>query len=297
MSDRKRVAVLMTCYNRRETTMKCLQALYGQDFPEHLEFEVYLVDDGCTDGTHEAVREEYPRVKVLQGNGNLYWCGGMRVAFAEALKHDFDYYLWLSDDTVLFSHALSTLLDTSYSVEEQFGHQGIIVGSAKDTETGEHAYGGVINRSHWRLRFARVVPSDRAQPCDTMNGNVVLIPREIAKAVGNLSPDYTHGIGDYDYGLRAKAKAFECWIAPGYVGTCSANPNGRLLKDKSVPVKDRLKTMCSPTGLPPTREWMLFTRRHAKVLWPWYWMRTLVRACFPRLWIYFRTNRPERCVL
>ena len=61
------LAVIMTCYNRRNTTLACLNALYQQK--NHC--DIYLTDDGSSDGTTEAVKAEYPEVQILQGNGNL----------------------------------------------------------------------------------------------------------------------------------------------------------------------------------------------------------------------------------
>jgi len=286
-----RIAVLLTCYNRRDSTLKCLEAVYCGQLLEGVSLDVYLVDDGCADGTGEDVRKYFPHVNIIQGNGKLFWNGGMRLAWSEAMKGHYDFYLWLNEDTYLFPHAVKLLLDTWHLIKSQDGWEGIIVGSVKDPESGEHTYGGIINRSRWRLKFVRVLPSDKTEKCDTMNGNIVLIHREIAKAVGNLSPDYTHGIGDYDYGLRAKAQGFRCWIAPGYLGTCSRNEEERFLRDPRLPIKERLQSMASPTGLPPAREWIRFTRRHAGPLWPLYWIRTLVRTCFPRLWMYLRSSK------
>lgn len=51
MDQFKRIAVLMTCHNRRETTLKCLSSLYDQALPSGVTFKTYLVDDGCADGT------------------------------------------------------------------------------------------------------------------------------------------------------------------------------------------------------------------------------------------------------
>jgi GT2 family glycosyltransferase len=81
----KRIAVLITCHNRRDKTLKCFEALYKQESIEDLRLQVYLVDDGCTDGTAEAIIAEFPETRILKGSGSLYWCGGMRLAWEEAL--------------------------------------------------------------------------------------------------------------------------------------------------------------------------------------------------------------------
>ena len=70
------IAVLITCFNRRETTLRCLRALYEQELPAGAMLRVVLTDDGSSDGTGDAVRTEFPGVVVLQGDGNQYWVGG-----------------------------------------------------------------------------------------------------------------------------------------------------------------------------------------------------------------------------
>lgn len=120
------LAILMTCYNRRQKTLDCLEALRKQELLPNLVVQVYLVDDGSTDGTGEAVKAAYPGIKVLQGNGNLFWNGGMRLAFSEAMKSDYDYYLWLNDDTLLYPRAIQSLLATSCHLAE-VGHTLAIV--------------------------------------------------------------------------------------------------------------------------------------------------------------------------
>lgn len=73
----KRIAVLLTVFNRRETTLTCLESLFSGSVPEGYSIEVYLTDDGCTDGTTDAVRERFPDVRIVAGDGSLYWNRGM----------------------------------------------------------------------------------------------------------------------------------------------------------------------------------------------------------------------------
>jgi GT2 family glycosyltransferase len=110
------IAVLMTCHNRKLKTLVTLESLFKQTLTSEIALSVYLVDDGSTDGTSEGVQQKYPQVKLFSGDGNLFWNGGMRIAFSEAMKDEPDYYLWLNDDTVLAPEALNTLLTTSRAV-------------------------------------------------------------------------------------------------------------------------------------------------------------------------------------
>lgn len=133
-----------------------------------------------------------------------------------------------------------------------------------------------------------VEPSGKLQRCDTMNGNCVLIPREVAQSVGNISPEFTHKIGDMDYGLRARAKGFPLWVAPTYIGECSRNPPP-LWVNPEAPLKTRLKVLRSPKGLSPA-EWIVYARRHAGIRWPLYWLTLYMRALLPGLWRWQVSN-------
>ncbi len=263
-------AVLLTSYNRKLTTLNCLSALVAQTLPEGVEVCVYLVDDGSTDGTADAVRQTYPQVKVLSGDGSLFWNGGMRLAFAEALKNNHDYYLWLNDDTILYPNALSLLLSQSYLLAKQGYSKAIVVGSTQEPDNGELSYGG-LRRSSWfhPLQFRLIEPGDKATPCDTMNGNCVLIPRAVTKVVGNLDSAFRHNLADYDYGLRARRQQCSIWLAPDYVGTCKSH-----LPDWQKPgltFQNRLQKVSQPKGL-LLKEWKIFAKRNAGWLWPIFWL-------------------------
>lgn len=273
-----RLAVLMTCHNRRAKTLACLEALYKQELPPDVEIGVYLVDDGSCDGTKEAVLSSYPAVKVLQGNGNLFWNGGMRLAFAEAIKSDYDYYLWLNDDTLLYPNALDTLLTTSRLLIDQGNPRAIVIGSTQDPETGVFTYGGMVRKSWWHpLQFGFLEPGSEAKPCLTMNGNCVFIPRTVVKAVGNLDAAFTHSTGDMDYGLRARQQGCSIWVAPGYLGTCKHNIIGvRAWNESNITLSERWNQVNQPKGL-PIKEWKMFAYRYAGLLWPIYWLLPYVR--------------------
>jgi GT2 family glycosyltransferase len=228
------------------------------------------VDDGSSDGTSEAVASAYPLVNVIHGNGSLFWCGGMRVAFAEAMRSDFDYYLWLNDDTNLLPGALDALLSAARKLESE-GRTGIIVGSTCDAAEKQWTYGGLRRHLGWRgVKLTPVHPLDEdLQSCDTMNGNCTLIPRAVAKSLGNLDAAFRHGIGDFDYGFRALAAGFEIQVAAGYIGTCNTNSVRGTWRDRTASFSIRWHNLVSPKGL-PFKEWTTYTRRHYGVLWPLY---------------------------
>ena len=125
----KKVAVLLTVHNRREKTLACLENCYRQidsmKGDDTYSFSVYLVDDGSTDGTSEAVLQTYPQTHVIKGDGSLFWNHGMRTAWDAAAADEQDFYLWLNDDTLMKEGALSCIMETS----EFLRHKSIVVGT------------------------------------------------------------------------------------------------------------------------------------------------------------------------
>ena len=114
-----------------------MRRLFAQELPEGTEFTVFLVDDGCTDGTGGAVKREFPSVNVILGDGTLYWNQGMRLAWKCAyLAGDWDAYLWLNDDSMLLDNALATMIETLYQQERETGRRGIVVGSCREPVVG-----------------------------------------------------------------------------------------------------------------------------------------------------------------
>ena len=193
---------LLTCHNRRKHTLECLESLRATAIPG-VTAKVHLVDDGSNDGTAEAVAAAYPDVQINRGSGDLFWGGGMRLAFTRAVPARPDYVLWLNDDVVLDPDALERLLTTYASLCAERRPLSVVVGSTRDPQTGVTTYGGVRRTSRLRrMAFSLVTPTDTPQACDTMNGNVVLIPRSVYSVVGNMDQSFTHGGGDTDYGLR-----------------------------------------------------------------------------------------------
>ena len=137
------IAVLLTCYNRREKTLNCLKSLFNCQLPENHTLVVYLVDDDSSDGTSKAVRNDFPKVNVISGNGNLFWNKGMRLAWETASQtNDYDFYLWLNDDTILDNNAIFQLLETYYELINNHNKPALLCGACRTSDNiSDFSYG------------------------------------------------------------------------------------------------------------------------------------------------------------
>ena len=88
--------IVIPVHNRRDITLRCLANLYRLGAPAWA--GLIVADDGSTDGTSDAIREQYPAVVLLHGDGNLWWTGAIVRGMAEALERGSELIFWLNDD-------------------------------------------------------------------------------------------------------------------------------------------------------------------------------------------------------
>lgn len=285
MDTSKNIAVLITCYNRKQKTLDCLQRIYQQQMPDGFTFTVYITDDASTDGTPEAIKVQYPQVQLYDGTGSLFWAGGMRNTWSKAMAGNPDYYLLLNDDTLLYNTAFATVLQTATSQ----ANPSIIIGSTVDEETGLQSYGGNRLAAGSKWKSTMVQATDQVIPCDFGNANILLVPATIVKAIGMLSKDYTHGLADYDYTLKARKAGFNLLMAPGYLGTCK-DDHGNNWKSQNVTLKQRIAYLKSPKGL-AYKEYLLFIKRHFPNSYPAAFFKLWLKTLFPFLWDAFKNKQ------
>lgn len=247
-------AVLLTCFNRKDITLRCLDQLYKQDLK--VVMDVFLCDDGSTDGTAEAVRKLYPEVTIVKGSGNLFWNRGMLASWRKACTtKDYDAYMWLNDDVFLYEDALREMLDCSTLCDDK----SIICGSFC-TDRGEFSYGGKDKDNK------PLIPNGELRPVYWLNGNCVLVPKYVVSKIGLLDGMFQHHMGDFDYGLRALEAGINVCSSRKFIGECAKNPIASCRGRKSgVSMVKRFKRLYSPLGDNPFINFR-YTLRHFGLL-------------------------------
>lgn len=269
------IAVLLTCHNRKDKTLQCLINLFAQQgLDVDFKIEVFLVDDGSTDGTTEAVNNQFPKVTIIKGNGNLYWNRGMHLAWKTATAaKDFDYYLWLNDDTFLIKNALETLFQRKFPND-------IVCGTTKSQLDQKVTYGGYTNKPH-----KLIVPNGDYQKSAYCNGNFVLIPKEVYDKLGNLDPFFHHAIGDFDYSFRARKIGIEVYVAPDYIGTCESHDFIPKWRSSSVSCIKRLRNLyTASSGCHPFEFFVLDSRQNGLFAAIFHFITIHIRSIAPFLW-------------
>lgn len=242
------VAILVTCHNRKEKTLSSLRSLADafdafnrSGASTHVTGKLFLVDDGCTDHTADAVREQFAgrNLDIILGDGQLYWAGGMRLAWTAALadSSSWDFFLLINDDTVFETSAIAELLSAHAEALKTYGKGGVYAGIISSFDRKSITYGGKVYTSRLIGKSVSLQPTGHPQPCHLTNANLLLVSREVVSRVGILPGCYRHSCADWAYGIEAGRAGFPVLVTGGVCGYCDND------HDTQFQVREKLKHM------------------------------------------------------
>lgn len=245
-----RVLALFTCFNRKEKSVHAIESLISGN-PD-IDFHFLVVDDGSTDGTAEALKARNFPVRILRGDGSLFYSRGMGLGMDALLKdrESFDYLLMMNDDVDFYPGCIAAMA-------AQSGGRDVIVGATEDT-AGNLSYSGIQYERGIHYRFMN--PGETGQ-ADTMNANCVLIPYALFRKTGSMDPHYHHSLGDFDYGFALRKAGGRLYVSQSYVGLCCDNPQTGTWHDRKLSVTQRIRKKESVKG-DPAGPWFYYLKKH-----------------------------------
>lgn len=197
--------ILIPVHNRKDVTLQNLRQL--RQLGVLGQYSVIIVDDGSSDGTSQAVADEFPEVAVLNGDGDLYWTGAMEMGMRHAIRQGAECCVWLNDDLSLEEGAIKYVTDLAVERQSIVTGQGVI-----ELENGSQWFFPLLYRGKQGLNaLAADLDSQDPIAVDACRGNLVAIPTSVVERIGY--PDgrnIPHVGGDSDYTLRATAAGVSC---------------------------------------------------------------------------------------
>ena len=277
-----KIVTLATCHNRVEKTHAALSSLHNQT-NEEINFDLthVIVDDASSDGTADMILNNFPKVSVVNGDGNLFWAGGMRLGWDNICRSlEFDYLFVYNDDVIFEPDAISSLLNGISPISSSQNQRSIIItGDFRDPNSGHKTYGGLIRDSKLNPLSFKIDNRHSKEPIyiDTLNMNGCLIGKDVLDKIGFLAPYFVHGGADLEFGLRAsKTNGIKVLRLSKKIGLCERNPQLYLTGS----VKDKLLKLCSEK-CQPLKQRYKFYKKYGGLLWPYYFIRYYLKAFTP----------------
>jgi len=218
-----KVYVLTAVYNDLERTKSFLKSIKNQDYENIV---IYIVDDGSTDGTGKYLKKYHPEIKVLKGNGSLWWTGSLYWGVEEILKTAkmSEFILTINNDCVVKSDFVSNLVKIASKYPRS------VVGSVALDLEGNLIDAGV--KVNWKFcSFLSLLDEakknirsgiDVITNADVLSTRGTLFPISVFREVGNFDKkNFPHYLSDYEFTYRCKLKGFRLLVST----------NARLVND------------------------------------------------------------------
>ena len=204
--------IVIPVFNRLSLTRECLGSLCAQT---DRGFRVVVVDDRSTDGTPSAVVDEFGSrldLRIVHGDGNLWWGGGIRAGVEEVLRDasDGDYVVTLNNDVTVPPSFLET---ARRAAEARPGAMfaGISIDRSNPTRVAQTGWRMIswplayTQRVWWPSTVDELKRRPEFAEVDFVPGTATFTPVSVVRRVGTIdSKALPHYHGDSEYAYRVK---------------------------------------------------------------------------------------------
>jgi Predicted glycosyltransferases len=113
-----KTCIIIVTYNAMAWIDKCLTSSYEQGLPT----DVFVVDNGSTDGTQDYIKTNFPEAFFFQSGINLGFGKANNLGFEYALKNGYDYVYLLNQDAWLEKDTIQQLV----AIQKRYPKYGIL---------------------------------------------------------------------------------------------------------------------------------------------------------------------------
>jgi len=219
--------IVTPVFNRVDFTRNYLYALKRQTVKE---FKIIIVDDGSEDGTSDMIKDEFPNVIILKGNGNLWWAEATNVGIRYALKNNATSIMMLNDDTVPETDYIEKMLHW------QKNYPYALLGAfAISADSKKAIYAGQI-RNYWTGKSISILNSLKENEMSGLKevnifpGRGLLVNVKVFENIGLFdSKNFPQMVADMDFTTRA--------YNAGYKIYCNLDAKILIYPDESAGIK------------------------------------------------------------
>ena len=199
----RRLLVVIVTYNGMQWLERCIGSVMSSSVPA----DIFICDNGSTDGTADFIEKHYPSVHLVRSENNLGFARANDLGFRHALDGGYDFVYLLNQDAWVLPDTFSKLMDAFDS-----GNWGLLspLQMRPDLTTPDKRF-----KKHYHGPLA---PSDNVFPVRFVMAAHWMISSECLRKTGLFSPAFYHYGEDNNYCDRVRFHGFGTGVLPSAMG-------------------------------------------------------------------------------
>lgn len=218
------VSIIIVNYNTKDLTQQTIQSVI--DTTHKIKYEIILVDNASSDGSVEAVRENYSNVKIIVNDDNLGFSKANNIGMKESSGK---YILLLNSDTKVLEECIDKCVDY-IERHKEIGALGCKINLANGeldhackrgfpTPEASVYYMLKLDKIFPKVKkFGRYrmsyLPDDEIGEVDSLTGAFMLGRRDVIDKIGGLDEEFFMYGEDLDWCYRIKEAGYKIMYYP-----------------------------------------------------------------------------------
>ena len=248
-TDNMKLSIIIVSWNVSRELLNCLRSIM-ENRPSH-SYEIIVIDNASTDGTIDAVQNEFPEVKLIINKENRGFAAANNIGIEQSKG---EYILFLNPDTVIHPNSLDKLI-TFMDINESIGVCGPkllnLDGSPQQSVRRIPSFRAALHR-HTAFKFLGIFKGqyrrwimkdldyNSQSDVDQVMGAAMMTRKSILEQVGPMDEDFFMYYEEVDLCYRIKQAGFRIVFIPEveitHLGGCSAG---------QIPAEKRIMAMTS----------------------------------------------------
>ncbi|MBE5997848.1 MAG: glycosyltransferase family 2 protein [Lachnospiraceae bacterium] len=232
----KQTAVIIPNYNGIRYIGNCLASLRNQSVSD---FEVFVIDNGSTDGSAELAAEEYPEVHLINLGENTGFTGAVNAGLKAA--ESFRYALLLNNDTIAGKHFVEALEKAIGEDQKFFSCQASLrqMDHPECLDDGGDFY-SVLGWAWARGKGKSAYRYAKNTPVFFSCAGAAIYRMDVIREIGALDPQMFAYLEDCDLGWRARLAGYEnLYVPSAYVLHAGSGSSGSRYNEFKVKYTSR----------------------------------------------------------
>jgi GT2 family glycosyltransferase len=213
--ERPRVLIVLVNYNGFEYTRECINSLLNLDYPR---YDIFTVDNGSNDGSGKKLAELFKgSIIYAELPINLGVTGGNNRGIEYAVSNNYDYILFLNNDTTVEPIFLSKMINASI----EYGSSLIVpkIICFYDRNKLDHFVGIDVDWSTAQpfnyVPYPEDIPDlNKRIEIGVASTCCLLVPISLPKKIGMMDESYFMYYDDSDFTIRARRAGFRMVYEP-----------------------------------------------------------------------------------